>query len=302
MIRCNLIFICIAFALSVNSLAQDTISKRHNFPLMYFGNENYGIKPVLGVSAGVVWSKPVRSIDNIPEVISYIPAHPDDKYAEGLYDAGSSLGGNAMTDVISVSGGLEFKINKINIRSLISGTLNGSNFHNTINSDYTGNSIARVNYSGSPDHSSGGAYVYMTTVYSHIIYGINAEIDYPIFHFNKDAFARVVIGGGIREFNLYIKTGWDRYSDLETRKYFNLANILEKRIYAGIDIPLHNTKAGILIDSRTIFGIGFIDTDLNPPFKPVENDWWLINNLCFESAGLYFGTVFRLNIDNLFHK
>ena len=57
----------------MNSLAQDTISKRINSPMLYFGNENYGVKPVLGVSAGVVWSKPVRSIDNIPEVISYIP-------------------------------------------------------------------------------------------------------------------------------------------------------------------------------------------------------------------------------------
>jgi hypothetical protein len=281
-----------AIAISLNIQAQDTI--KHNLPLLYFGNKDYGIQPVFGVSAGIIWNRPISRIDSIPGSISNIPAHPDDTYAKGLYNAGSSLKGVTLSDCISMSGGIKLKIKNINLSSIFSVILCYYEHHSTIYNDGAGSSINRVNYSGSPTGSSGGAYVFMTSFYSVLNTGICEEIDFPLFRAHNDVCPRMVFGAGIRKLDLFIRTGWDRWSALKTRESFDLATIYEKQIYSGIDVPWYHTLAGTILDFNVKLGYSFCDSDLKPAFKN--------NNLSFKSGGLILGGSFKINIENLFHK
>jgi hypothetical protein len=292
MVRLNLVFVSIAIAISLNIKAQDTI--KQNKPLFYIGNSNYGIQPVFRVSSGIIWNRPVSRIDSIPATLRNIPAHPDDTYAKGLYNAGSSLKGVTLSDCISMSGGIKLKIKEINLTSIVSINLCYYEHHFTINSDGSGSSINRVNYSGSSAGSSGGAYVFMTSSYSVLNSGICEEIDFPVFHSHNDVCPRIVFGAGIRKFELFIRTGWDRWSALQTRESFDLATIYEKQIYSGINVPCYNTLTGTILDFNVKLGYSFCDSDLKPAFKSY--------NLSFKSGGLILGCSFKINIENLFHK
>jgi|GEM_PF-5323472 len=294
---------------SLNSKAQYSSNEldsktRSDVPLISLGNSDYNLGLTMGAALGMIVDRPIAHIDNIPNVISYVPAHPDDTYAAGYYNTGSSLEGAAILDIFSLSGGIEAKLKKVHIRSAVSCTLNanGTGNNSTINTDKNDNTINRVNYSHSPDGSSGGAYVFMTSNYSNIIFGSNTEADFPIFYIDKTVFGKVFLGAGIRKYDLYFKTGWDRYSETQTRGYVDYANIVEKSLYTGLDLFCINTGAGSLLEFRAIAGISSYVITPKSPFKFSTNQWSHDNSATFKTGWGYVGGSIRLNVEKFFHK
>jgi hypothetical protein len=262
-------------------IAQKDTEQEYKRPALYIGNDNFGVRPMLtfGMLEGY-GGTPIQKVLNVPEIIRYVPTHPDDHYASEKNNGPiepDQIRGVSFIDFLVpyVGGGLEFTLGKAYLDL-------------TLNTDmpYFGNLCARAlpypdykpdklyksyrrNYTNNPGTSTRGygaaLTTYSTAISPIVIPQLSGEIFIPTNLILKNEEGHLLMGYSVRKYTFNMETGWDRYDMYEKNERFPVADILEHSVYGGWGYLDDRESSGVKI------GVNFYDIKRIDP-KGVDPD------------------------------
>jgi hypothetical protein len=203
-------------------------------------------------------SPPVKKVSNVPESIRYLPVHSSD---------GWGIAGVIPEDSAKAPWLLELRFLRSGLRSRLTKDILWENFADlSFNFGYFANLGGEINeynyFSGGDNRGYGAALTFWYPTYSLLIPGLKSQLS-----FKSKEDSSWLIGLGYRQYDLAIRTGYDRYDSLETRDLFRLGKISETSLYTGWlfeDSP--DDKFSMSVD----FGVNFNDYDSRNKYKDIN--------------------------------
>lgn len=227
--------------------------------------ENFKARPFAKFYGDIKVSKPVKEISNVPADFRNVPIHHDDSdWGQGDSIPDDSAKVVPLIDYSFLKGGLETKIGDATLEIYGDLAFNLSYFIPISHDSWLGE-VNERNYQGgglgTERRGTGTALTYWTANYANVLIpGIKCDLIFPI---NKES--DLILGGGIREYELQAESGWDRYNSLDKKGHLRIADITEKSIYIGFRI--HNKE-----NMATILKIGRNSYDFDVEKKEVVID------------------------------
>lgn len=263
-----------------NSDVKDRVTEQYTKPLFYRGNNRSGIRPLIGLTAGINSSiNPVSSITNISDKISRVSTNS----SSNTISVGQSVNGAPLIDFISVYTGVEFNIDKTIIQSRLELNLASGNIL-LINA-------TESNYYDPNNFSSGGSAAFNVVDYSRIYPELDLEVAWPI-DFGRGLTQKFFVGGFVREYDLLISTGVRTDDGYMRGKSFDLGTIVEGGVYAGFSFKNRIDKSA---DIRLAIGANFYDLiKTNPNYADAK-----IN---MNKSGIYLMVIDNLDFGKIFSR
>jgi len=192
--------------------------------------ETFKTRPYVKTYGDLKVSKPVKEISNVPESFRDVPIHSDDWGSGGVIEDDSAKL-VPLIDYKFLKGGLETKIGEVGLDLYANLSFNISYFM-PLSHEGWGGEVNERNYMGAPgteERGIGTALTYWTANYAPVLIpGFNADLSFPIAEN-----VSMIIGGGIRDYELQAERGQDRYNALDKKNCLKIADIEEKSIYIG---------------------------------------------------------------------
>jgi len=247
-------------------LLTTTLYSQNSRPTLYFGNDSFGIRPIIQLDAfGLNFGKPFSEINNFPVEYRTVPIHPDDNWIQEssngpIRDGIDAVGvGSAYFLGNNITGGLVVKYHDLELEADVSITT-GWNDAGAL--QFGEGNFNERDYEKKPGSSERG-YGTALTYYSITTTASNPNFDVALSMPVDDDSKRIVVGASRKLYDMNIARGWDRFDSRQTWSTTYLSKLVEKSVYTGllVQTPIDKTTYPDFITAKIVAGCNFYSLD-----------------------------------------